>query len=251
MTLRAGLRAAGAALCIAGFTGVQAAPAAAFQLIPIVMEFAPSGRAATQSFGIFNDGDEPVAVEVSMVVREVGLDGAETLPPAADEFLVYPNQALIPPRQVQLIQVRWQGDPDPDRELAFRIIAEQLPVVLDEVVAGGGRIDILLRFEGAVYVTPLGAAPSLAVEEAARIETDTGPRLAVTIVNRGSAHGLLEGATLLVRESGGDPVELHGEELGKLQGANVLAGNRRRFLLPWPAALGDGDLAATLDLGSP
>lgn len=231
----------------ASLTVIEAASAAAFQLIPIVMEFAPSGRAATQTFGVFNDGNEPVAVQIDMVERQVGLDGEETLPPADDRFLVYPNQALVPPNEMQIIQVRWLGESDPDRELAFRIIAEQLPVAFEGAPPPGGRIDILVRYEGAVYVTPAGAVPSLAVDEVAREVTDQGVRLAVTIANRGTRHGILNGAVLTV-QSGAARVDLSGGALAGLEGENVLAGNRRRFLLPWPESLGSQAPSATLRL---
>ncbi|MDA1132782.1 MAG: molecular chaperone [Proteobacteria bacterium] len=243
------LRVLAAALVATLLTAFGAASAAAFQLIPIVMEFAPSGRAATQTFGIWNDAAEPVAVQIDMVERLVGIDGSETLPPAGDRFLVYPNQALVPPNEMQLIQVRWLGEADLARELAFRIIAEQLPVALEGAPPPGGRIDILVRYEGAVYVTPAGATSSLAVEEAAREVTDAGVRLAVTIANRGTRHGVLNGAVLSLRTDAAG-IELKGAELSGLEGENVLAGNRRRFLLPWPESLGEQAPSATLRVES-
>lgn len=224
----------------------------AFQLVPIAMDFAPAGAEATQTFGILNDDAQPVAVQISVVKREVALDGTETLTPAEEEFLVYPPQALVAPGKVQLVQVRWIGSRTQTKELPYRIIAEQLPVELDQKAVQGnvGRINILLRYEGAIYVAPPGVKSDIVLENVGRLETAEGPKLTVTLSNRGTSHGILTDAVLSVRGRGADgrstSIDLKDEALGNLLGGNVLAGNQRQFLMDWPVALAAGEVTATL-----
>jgi len=103
--------------------------AATFRLLPMEMKLAPSGRGATQSFQVESTGDQPVAVQIHTAVRQVGLDGTETYPESEKDFLVYPPQILLKPGTQQTVRVTWLGESKPAKELAYRIIAEQLPLI--------------------------------------------------------------------------------------------------------------------------
>ena len=61
------------------------------------------------------------------------LDGIETNQDANDDFIVYPPQLIVPPGTQQVIRVTWIGEPEPPIELAYRLIAEQLPINLSQV----------------------------------------------------------------------------------------------------------------------
>ncbi|MBI4183926.1 MAG: molecular chaperone [Proteobacteria bacterium] len=235
-------------------TALAAGPAAAFRLVPIVMEFEPAGRGATQSFGVINNTDKPVAVQITMVERRMDLDGKETYIAADDDFVVYPPQMVVMPDKVQVVRVSWVGEPNPAQELAFRIIAEQLPIELEKQPEGTrGTIRLLLRYEGSIYVTPKGVKPEVAVDSVQSTTGAAGARMIeVTLHNRGDGHGILHNPRLRVTAvapgSGqGTAVELGPERLeGTIANANILAGTKRRFLLPWPNGLGTGALQAGL-----
>src|SRR6267378_2423976 len=79
----------------------------AFKLVPIRMEFEPAGRGANQAFRLENASSNTVPVQISMLTRQMDLDGNETNAPAEDDFLVYPPQVLLKPRQVQTVRVKW------------------------------------------------------------------------------------------------------------------------------------------------
>ncbi len=213
-------------------------------------QFAPVGADATQTFALNNEANEAVAIQIFVVKREVAPDGTETLTPADADFLVFPPQVAIPAGKSQLIQVRWLGTRTPATELTYRVIAEQLPVALVDRGQTGGRLEILMRYEGAIYITPPNAAPNVAVASAARVDTPDGPRMAVSLRNSGTAHGLLDQAVLTVAGTGADgrPVtkELRGEDLGPMASPNILAGNKRDFLLAWPEGLNPQGVTATL-----
>jgi fimbrial chaperone protein len=238
------------ALLAGTWFGLHVGAAGAFQLLPMSMEFAPTGNNATQTFAITNEATEPVAVQIFIVQRSVALDGTETLTPADAEFLVFPPQAAVPAGKTQLVQVRWLGNRAPTTELAYRIVAEQLPVTLENRAAQGARLEILMRYEGSLYITPPGVTPDVVVESVARVQTAEGGKLAVVLHNKGTAHGLLDQTvlTLAGRGTNGQPatVELRAEALAGMASPNILAGNKRQFLLPGPATLAAEGLTGTL-----
>ena len=85
------------------------------------------------------------------------------------------------------------------------------------------------------------------LESVATAQVQDGVKqLAVTLNNRGSAHGLLHNVKMTVT-AGGTTVELTPDQLKGLTGENVLGHHKRRFLLAWPEGLGDGTPKATLD----
>jgi fimbrial chaperone protein len=236
-----GRRPLGLALLFLGLIFGLAAPAQAFRLIPIEMEFEPQGRGATQIFRLENDSAEPVAVELTMMGRRMTETGEDQLDDASDRFVIFPEQVVLQPNQSQSVRVQWIGPTTPERELAFRMVAEQLPVDLGRAPPQGGQVRLLVRYVASVYITPPGAKPDLGVTAVA----PQGKQLAVTVSNRGTARQILRDPTLTV-QTADKSVPLRGDQLAGLAGENVLAGGTRRFLIPLPAGLGQGPLSATL-----
>ena len=230
---------------------LAACPAWALRLVPFGAEFDPRGPGATRTFRIDNDTDQPAAVQVSMVHREPDIDGREHPSDAEDDFVVFPSQLVLLPNEGRTVRVQWLGDSKPAKELNYRIVVEQLPVELDTKSAGGAHINLLLRYEGAVYIVPPGAKGNLVVEAAEAITEEGTQRLAVTVENQGPAHTPLVNVALTLRARlDGATLTLAGDQqLKGLEGGNLLAGYRRRFILPWPAGLPFGPVDATLTLG--
>jgi fimbrial chaperone protein len=221
--------------------------AQAFKLLPIRMEFEPAGRGANQAFRLENDSSNSVPVQISMLTRQMDPDGKETNAPAEDDFLVYPPQVLLKPKQVQTVRVKWLGNPKPEKELAYRILAEQLPVDLDKEKQSGARINLLVRYLGSVYIVPKGAKADVLLESAVP-QTDAAGKRQIELIfhNRGTAHTILHDLRLKI-QAGDKTIELGAEALPNVAGENVLAGQKRRFALPWPEGLPDGPLRVTFD----
>jgi fimbrial chaperone protein len=227
---------------------LAANPAAlAFTLVPITMEFEPAGRGANQSFRLENDSSNSVPVQISMLTRQMDLNGVETNAPAEDDFLVYPPQVLLKPNQVQTVRVKWLGTPKPEKELTYRILAEQLPVELDKEKANVSRINVMVRYLGSVYIVPKGAKADVLLESAVP-QTDAAGKRQIELIfhNRGTAHSILRDLRLKI-QAGDITVELGPEALPNFAGENMLAGQKRRFTLPWPEGLPDGPLRVTFD----
>jgi fimbrial chaperone protein len=227
---------------------------AAFRISPLQMVFTPSGSGATRSFRVDSTGDQPVAVEIKMAKRQVNLDGTETQPSAEDDFVVYPPQMLLKPGTSQTVRVTWLGDPNPSTELAYRIIAEQLPINLPEVEQNQGgatiKIKALFRYVGSIFITPQKVAPKVVLEQAA---CQSGPgkanQLMLTFANQGTVHTYLSGLKLHLAPTGQESkvVHLAPEQLKGVAGVNLLAGSKRQFLLACPTDFPIGPVSATFE----
>jgi fimbrial chaperone protein len=220
-----------------------------FSFEPITQTFDPSGEGANHVFRVTNTTTERIAVRISVRPRRIEPDGTEVQGKESDDFVVYPRQMLLDPGDRRSVRVAWRGTDSPTSELAFRIIAEQLPVNLGaEQSTEGGTIVLTYRYEGSIYVMPPGARPSIQVTSVEETFSAGEPALGVTIENSGTRHGLLSQARLdIATRPDGDPaISLGPEDLPGLSGENMLAGSVRRFFVPVPAELPDGPLYAQI-----
>jgi fimbrial chaperone protein len=220
------------------------------------VSLAPSGSGSKKAFRLHNKGDKPEAVQISMVVREMDIDGKEKYPDADKDFIVYPTQIILMPGSTKTVRIQWIGDPNPEKELAYRIIAEKLPIDFEEEKSGAAikeqkaKITLLLRYMGSVYIVPKNAKPDVIVDSVEKRRGENGKKELVVIVhNRGTAHIIMKQLKLRLTSggSGKNSIVLDSEQLKGMEGENILAGHKRRFILPWPEGLGDGSIKASID----
>jgi len=222
----------------------------AYQFEPISRVFAPAGSEATQSFTLTNGSTERVALTISFQTLERDASYVETNHDADDEFLAYPPQVILAPGSKQKVRVSWLGEPNPARELTYRIVVEQVPIeVLDPTakpaVPLAGEVRVLLNYRGTLFIRPPKATPKIAVVAAAPTPGANGSSLlAVTLRNAGLAMGTVRGCTLrLTPTSGGaTTLDLVESDLVPLRDTRILAGDDRRYLISWPAAMPLGPL---------
>lgn len=245
------LRSALLALALTLALGIHTA--SALKVVPFVAEFAPKGTGANQTFQVQNDTDQPAAVQLTMVHRDMDENGQEKLTDAEDDFTVFPPQMVLLPNESRAVRVQWLGDPAPKTELTYRLIVEQLPVELSQVPQRGGQVRITVRYETAIYVLPQGAKGDVVVASAEAAKGANGANmLALTLTNSGSAHALVQAPVVTLKPASGAPVTLNTEDqLKGMINENILAGHSRRFLVPWPASLPVGPLQASLKLAAP
>lgn len=229
-----------------------ASPALAFRLVPFSATFTPTGPGTSQAFRVDNDTDQPIAVQIAMVHREMAADGNEQLVDAEDDFTVFPAQLVLLPGEGRALRVQWLGEGAPTSELPYRMIAEQLPVDLDPQQNQGARIKFLVRYEATIYVATPVMKPDLMIERVQPVAEGGRPAMAaVTVQNRGTAHAVLDQISLTLQSKvNGAAVTLAGDQLKGMESENVLAGHTRRFLLPWPVDLPVGDVEATMKVTS-
>ncbi len=215
----------------------------AFSFEPISQDYETTGPRASHVFRVTNTTSERIAVQIAVRPRRIELDGTEVQGKAAEEFVVFPRQMLLDPGDRRSVRVRWSGPEQIESELAYRIIAEQVPINLgEEAPAQGGSIRLTYRYEGSLYVIPPGATPNIVVESVEQVVRDETRLLRFVVANQGTRHRLLSDLTvLLTGEPGGATIaELGADDLPGLAGENMLAGSRREFLVPAPETLPDG-----------
>jgi len=227
---------------------------ASYTFSPLQVTFAPIGQRATQSFLVTNTGQKSVAIQIRMVKRMMDLDGKENNTVADDDFIVYPPQMLVKAGERQTVRVTWVGNATSSQELAYRIVAEQLPVDLKEIRQTQGdttvAIKVLFAYQGSVYITPPNVAPKLVLESAiCEPSKSKDSELVLTFANQGTAHALLTNLKLNLTpsENNSKPVTLIPKQLKGVSGENILAGSKRRFSLPCPSGLSNRKLTATFE----
>ena len=224
----------------------------AFKLTPAVISITPGRDGSGAVVRVENNTDAPAAIQFSVLTREMDIEGRETTHPADEDFIVYPPQTIIEPRETQTVRIRWVGESIPDREISYRFLAEQLPVRLTQGDQSNVNLNLVVRILGSLYVRPADAEPEVKIESVSKI-TNADGREAVEFIlsNEGTAHTILGHLSIDLTSTDGDgtvtKVELPEESLPGFNGENVLRESRRRFVIPWPAGLGTGELRATLD----
>ena len=246
MTIFAFVRRDRAAL---GFLGgcllslLAAAPAGAFQIVPISQDFEPTGRGADQTFQVENDRDEVVTVTIAMALRKVDIDGKETLVPTED-FTVFPTEIVLQPKASRVVRAKWMGDPSPTSELAYRIIAEETPLNVRRETPGAS-VFLTVRYVGSIYIVPKGGRADVVVASAQAARNAQGqPQLDLVLENKGSRHAILDAPSVTVT-AGGVSKTLDKAAIDKaLTGENILARTQRRVVFPWPSGLPVGAVQA-------
>lgn len=212
----------------------------ALQMNPLSLILKPSGGGAKQSVTVSNESNEPIAVQFSVMTRQQ-LNNKEIRKPADNDFMIYPPQMIIPARSTQKVRVEWLGAGQLPREKAYRLIAEQVYVSLDNKNQTG--VKMLMTLVGALYVQPNGMKSNLGVTSVKR----HGNQLAVTVANSGNRHRLMKYATLILR-NGSQTLTLKGKQLVGLDGNNVLGGSTKRFTIPLPKGFRDAPWQAQLKI---
>ena len=221
-----------------------AGSASAYKLEPISRVFTPSGSSSSQTFELTNSGSERVAVMMSFTTLELDADHNESNRPADDDFLVYPAQILLPPNGRQTVRVTWLGTPNPASELAYRIIAQQVPIELLDKTAPPtptGQMKVLVTYRGSIYIRPAAAAPKIVLDSAEVTEEAGHEALVVTLRNAGSAVGLLKNCSVRI-ETKSAAFDVPVANMSAIVNTRILARHTRRYRLPWPSTLQPGAL---------
>jgi fimbrial chaperone protein len=224
---------------------------AAFSFKPLRMDFQPAGRGSIKTFRIENDSEKPIAVKITMLTREMDIRGNETNRDASHLFLVYPPQVLLQPGNYQTVRVQWKGPAKIEKELNFRIVAEQLPVKFGEEQGEGGSISIMLRYKGSVYIVPENPEFDIQVMRVEPVTTAEGEKkLEFELFNTGNSHIILQDLKVTVSSTLAginlSTLELSGTLLQGMNGENILAESKRIFTVNWPDGLEDGTLNAEI-----
>jgi len=224
-------------------------PALAYNLQPIVLQLSPDGAGSSQMLTLTNTHEVPIAIEVKAFRREQQPDGTDVLVPEDEDLIIYPPQMVIPAQQSQTFKVQWVGEANPTRELAYRIVTDQLPIRFESEEVNGRKADVTMRYryEAALYIVPRGATPLAELVSATAIAAEDGTRqLELRIASKGTMRAILEEPSLVLSPASGAPITLSGDDTKLIAGLNILPGVERVVRIPAPAGIGDGSIPAQL-----
>lgn len=206
----------------------------AYQLSPLSATYDPSGAGSARVYTITNDSDSPIAIEINAFSRNIDIDGNEYTEDASAYFQIQPRRMIIRPQSSQLVRVQYRGPQTVTREMAYRIISEQIPYSVGASQQESGQMISFLF----VYSTSAYVRPTRVVE---RVSTTAGindeGKLEVRIENTGSVHQMLNSLSVTVSGNDGSSYVLSEEEMGTISGQNLLAGSVLRIVLDIPEEL--------------
>ncbi len=165
-----------------------AAPAAAgtFSIAPVRIELQGSQRTAVLT--VHNDDAAPLVVQVS-TLNWTQAGGEESNAPTR-ELLATPPVFTLPPNGEQIVRVAVRRDPDPSRELDYRLLLAEVPQPADKNFTG---LRVALRLSIPVFVKAASPAPAL-LRWRAHWLADGG--LALSATNEGTTHQQVSDFTL-------------------------------------------------------
>jgi fimbrial chaperone protein len=196
----------------------------AYRLEPLIVTLTPSGEQSRNEIVITNTLNKRIALQFKMLERSVTRDGQETRAPEKKDFVIAPPQTLLDPGEKQMVRIQYVGPSNIDSENAYRLIADPVQVRKPENMEGT-QVNVLIRYEAAIYVAPPDASPEVVVKNVTVAEAQPSKtRLMVTFQNRGTRHLLPENETLAV-EHDGERLSLTDQALENFRTTNFLAGS--------------------------
>ena len=214
----------------AGTIFLSSASAKATTVSPVIVDVQTNGRGATQAISVTNTGAAPLPIEIETMMLDPTPSGFQPNKQSAEDLLVVPPSALIPPGKVQTFRVQWIGDPEIDKSKHFYVSVNQLPVKLPE---GQSAVQVVSNFQVLVSVSSPDKKPQLAVVSAAPATIDGKAVAAVTVQNSGAAHGYISQHKLKITEISPSGAELlsktiSGSEFQSLVGYGLVASGQTR-----------------------
>ena len=208
----------------------------AYQLSPLSATYDPTGAGSARVYTITNDSDSPIAIEINAYSRNIDLDGNEYTEDASAYFQIQPRRMIIRPQSSQLVRVQYRGPQTVTREMAYRIISEQIPYSVGASEQESGQmISFLFVYSTSAYVKPSRVVES--VTGTASLN-DEG-KLEIVLENTGSVHQMLNSVSITVSGDSGGSYTLTEEELAPVSGQNLLTDSRLRTIIDVPEELAD------------
>lgn len=210
-------------MCLCLFLSLKAY---AFKFSPMSTSIDLDDKKKSTQFYLENDTNQPIAIVVKAMTREMDQKGTEVNKDVKDEISVYPNQMIIPPNEKRSVKVSWLGKDSLEKEGAYRLVAEQLPIELEKGKKDKANIKVLLRYVAALYINNSKTSPKI---ELKKIE-QTDKNVLFFVENLGTRHQVLFNASLYVQnEKGKKEMTIQASDLKGLSGENILAGKTRVF----------------------
>jgi fimbrial chaperone protein len=190
------------------------ASAGSFGISPIRLEL--STAEPTGTITVRNEEDAPALIQAEAFAWSQG--GTEDNLDPTQDLIVSPGVFTLPPKATQLVRVALRRPVDPERELSYRLILQEVPPEASPDFTG---LRMALRLSMPVFVEPPKPARPDLEFSAAR---DTDGRLVLRAENRGTAHARIIGFALT-------PIDGDGATFQDSIATYVLPGQARTWTL--------------------
>lgn len=238
---------------------------AGFSMNPLitVLEISKGKTSAEVILKFEGDIKRPVAVELKITEREISLDGEKVIQKDNKEisqnFIIYPAQIILMPGENQRVQIKWVGNAIPKKEIAYGLIAEEVPVKIgdedEKREKAELRLYLVTRYEGIVVLRPSGIKPDLVVKSAInKKDEEKNDRLVITFNNKGTGLQNLKGLYLRVSclDKNGQidrskSIRYKPNLVSRQIEHSVFAGHDRVLDLPWPEEIPAGPVRVSVE----
>ena len=207
------------------------ATARAMTMSPLEMELTAGGSYARTQFQVSNNSDKPLPIEITFDRLSYTEAGEHKTSLAADDLLIFPATAMIPPGGTQTFRVQYVGSPDIATSQSFLVNARQLPVKMK--ADGKSHVQVVNAFGAILNVAPLTGTSTLNLVSSSPARTAAGqPALSILVENPTNVHALIANAALRVGSQ-----KINAETMRANVGFGVVEPHkRRRFLAPLQGA---------------
>lgn len=247
---------------------VLPALAHAFSVSPMVADFDPNTTRSQQVFVLSNPSDQEKPIEITVAKPIIGDDGIETMDMGngEDEFLIIPQQFVLPPNSKRSVKAFYVGDPR-EREDTYRFVFKELPVELPEEELAEGEssfsMQIVMQYNTRIWLTPGNLKGELSIKDfgiheeptppTATAETEaqvvsTKPMLRFTVANTGAAHGYIRYPKISLVKHDGSRFELSKDSLQFVSGQVVFPESEKEFKIDWKDEFPNIDEIARIDM---
>jgi len=141
--------------------------ALAFSLNEAELRFKTYGKLREQSLEVVNKLTSKEAVKFSIYKRVVDIDGNETLISENDNFKIDKTNLILDKISASKVNINWVGKDSIGDEQAYRLLATQVPVVLENSEHKG----FMLQYSAALFVSDKNDYAQVRAEQALSIKT--------------------------------------------------------------------------------
>ena len=224
-----------ARIAIAGVGLLFAAFAQALSVTPTVVQL--DGATASQArVRIAAPATAPLVLELRLVERLP--DGSSIAAPSSD-FDLTPPQLLVPAGRSADVVLHWTGTAPLTASRSFHLVAEQLPVALDDST-GAQQIEVLSRVHIPVHVATAAQAAAVDIAQ---------PRADVLVLrNTGTRYARFADLEVQVVSNTGDARAIEGIALARILRTDALLPGARVEIAPEALGLAAGERVAAVSL---
>ena len=200
-----------------------------FSVTPFVLRLSAASGQMT-GFITFetNQNVRPVAVELQLLQRSVGIDGVEIIDSIpSEDLIIYPTELIVYPGKKSKVQVSWALKNRPSTDVVYILQATEVSFKMpgdDAHDRVQSKVKTLVRYRMIVAVET-GNEGRLAVISTKRSDKSAGV-VEVVVENRGAGRISMDNFFLIIKG------EKHSEMSGTAN--SIMPGEQRRFLIDLP-----------------